>query len=365
MDWNRRLDEIVAGSRMTDDEFLSAYHEAELLALGKAAAAVRDRRFPEPYITFVIDRNINYTNICTCRCKFCAFYRDQDSPEAYLLSWSEIRDKIDEAVALGATQLMLQGGLNPALGIEYYEDLFGKIRAGYPAIALHSLSAPEICHIAEVSSLSVEETLRRLMAAGLSSLPGGGAEILDDGVRQTVSPKKIKTDMWLSVMETAHRLGMKTTATMMMGSVDRVEQRLAHLSRIRAMQDKTGGYRAFIAWTYQPGNNELMGEKLSAPEYLRMLAISRLYLDNVDHIQGSWVTMGPEIGQLSILFGADDLGSTMIEENVVRAAGLHHRMSVDKVNAIIAGTGRKPAQRDTTYRILKTDFSSGIVENPD
>lgn len=348
------LNAVSAGNhRLTPAECLELYHHAELLELAKAASAVRDRLFPGNTITFVIDRNINYTNICTCRCKFCAFYRDQESPEAYLLSWEEVHNKIQEAIEMGATQIMLQGGLNPDLSVEYYEDLFQKIRAAFPGIVNHSLSAPEIQHIASISGLSTRQVLARMKSAGLASLPGGGAEVLDDGVRSVISPEKISTANWLRIMEEAHETGLNSTATMMLGTIDTAENRIAHMERIRALQDRTGGFRGFIMWTYQPGNNELMGKKISSAEYLRMLALGRLFMDNVEHIQGSWLTQGREIGQLSILFGADDLGSTMLEENVVRAAGLAHKMTVDTLVSLVSETGKTAAERNTAYQILR------------
>lgn len=353
MNCGKILSQVVAGKRLTEDEFLFLYQNAELLDLGQAATEVRDRLFPEGRITFIIDRNINYTNICQCQCRFCAFYRNTGHPEAYVLSWEEIRKKIKEAEEMGASQIMLQGGLNPALAIEYFEDLFARIKEEFPGITIHSLSPPEIEHIARISGITIREALARLKKAGLSSLPGGGAEILDDEVRTRISPRKINTSTWLQVMEEAHLLGLKSTATMMLGSVDEVKHRLNHMSRVRSLQDKTGGFRAFIMWSYQPGNNELMGFKISSTEYLRMLALARLYLDNFQHIQGSWVTQGPQVGQLSLYFGADDLGSTMLEENVVRAAGVGHSMSVDQMVNLIRETGKIPALRNTEYDVVK------------
>ncbi|MGE5403557.1 MAG: cyclic dehypoxanthinyl futalosine synthase [Candidatus Saccharibacteria bacterium] len=347
------LGEITDGRRMTDAEFLSLYSEAELLNLAEASTAVRDRMFPEGLITFIIDRNINYTNICVCGCKFCAFYRPPGHEQGYVLGWPEIRKKIQEAVDAGATQVMIQGGLHPDLKIDYFADMFKNIRSDFPQIVIHSLTAPEVTHIAKISGLTTFETLKQLKNAGMASLPGGGAEVLDDRVREAISPNKINTKQWLKVMEEAHQLGIETTATMMLGSVDKIEERLGHLSRLRQLQDKTGGFRAFIMWAYNPGNNELMGKKIGTLEYLRMLALSRLYLDNFKHIQGSWVTQGRAVGQVSLLFGADDLGSTMLEENVVRATGLENRMSVESMVNIIQDAGKTAALRDTEYKILK------------
>ena len=344
------IEEILAGRRMSNEEFAYLYQHADLLALGQAANRVREKRFPNNIATFIIDRNINYTNICTCQCKFCAFYRHKSDADAYVID--NLFAKIEEAIELGATQLMIQGGLNPDLKIDFFEDLFRSIKEHY-SITIHSLTAPEVVYIAQISNLNIKETLLRLQKAGLDSLPGGGAEVLHDEVRKHISPRKISTQQWLEVMKTAHEIGMKSTATMMMGSIDRLQHRIFHLDKIRNLQDETGGFRAFIMWTYQPGNNELMGKKISSLAYLRFLALSRLYLDNIEHIQGSWVTQGKQIGQLSLLFGGDDLGSIMIEENVVRSAGLVYKMNQEEMIALIRATGRKPALRDTTYRVLE------------
>lgn len=346
------LKEIVAGRRMSNEEFAYLYENADFLALGQAADQVRRKRFGNDRVTFVIDRNINYTNICSCRCKFCAFYRQKDDTDAYVIDKNALFAKIEEALELGASQLMIQGGLNPELNIDFFEEMFRSIKARYP-IQIHSLTAPEVVYIARISGLEVRETLLRLQKAGLDSLPGGGAEVLHDEVRQYISPNKISSQQWLDVMRIAHDIGMRTTATMMMGSVDTLKHRLYHLDMIRKLQDETGGFRAFIMWTYQPGNNELMGKKISSLAYLRFLGLSRLYLDNIEHIQGSWVTQGKQIGQLSLLFGGDDLGSIMIEENVVRSAGLVYKMNKEEMISLIRNAGRKPALRDTTYRILE------------
>ncbi|MBO8158433.1 cyclic dehypoxanthinyl futalosine synthase [Thermosyntropha sp.] len=350
---NAVLESVLQGKRMTEEEFLFLWHNANLLELGKAADKMRQMMLGNNLATFIIDRNINYTNICTCKCKFCAFYRSPEDHDAYVIDKETLFHKIDEAVELGATQLMIQGGLNPDLDITFFEDMFREIKSRYD-ITLHSLTAPEIAFIAEISGLTIKETLIRLKNAGLDSLPGGGAEILHDEVRKIISPNKIKTEKWLEVMETAHEIGLFATATMMMGSRENLKHRMDHLKKIRELQDKTGGFRAFIVWTYQPGNNELMGNKISSLNYLKFLALSRLYLDNFKHIQGSWVTQGKEIGQLSLFFGADDLGSIMIEENVVRAAGVFYKMEKEEMIDLIRLAGRIPAQRDTSYNILQT-----------
>lgn len=352
VNYKRILEEVLAGRRMNDEEFLLLFREADLPLLGQAATAARRARFGNDLCTFVIDRNINYTNICSCQCKFCAFYRRPEDADAYVLDQETLFAKIEEALQLGASQLMIQGGLNENLTIDFFESMFRDIKSRYD-IVIHSLSAPEISYIAKISGLTIRETLKRLQQAGLDSLPGGGAEVLHDTVRSYISPNKISSREWLEVMRTAHQLGMESTATMMMGSVDTLEQRLAHLQAIRDLQDETRGFRAFIPWTYQPGNNELMGSKISSFNYLKFLALSRLYLDNFPHIQGSWVTQGKAIGQLTLFFGGDDLGSIMIEENVVRSAGVHYRMQEQEMVELIRGAGRTPALRDTRYNIRK------------
>lgn len=346
------LNRVLEGQRLTEEEFMKLYAEGDLLDIARTANELRDRKFPANTITYVIDRNINYTNICSCACRFCAFYRQADAKDAYVIDQDTLLAKIDEAVHLGATQLMIQGGLNDQLKIDFFENMFRLIKSRYD-ITIHSLTAPEIAFIANNAGLSIKETLQRLKQAGLDSLPGGGAEVLHDEVRSHISPNKISSQQWLEVMQTAHEIGMSSTATMMMGSIDKIDHRLDHLQKIRILQDKTGGFRAFISWTYQPGNTELQGRKLSTLQYLRFLALSRIYLDNFEHIQGSWVTQGKRIGQITIYFGADDLGSVMLEENVVRAAGVTHRMQEEEIISLIAQTGKIPAQRDTKYSILK------------
>jgi len=326
--------------------------DAALLDLAKAADTVCRRKHPEGIVTFLIDRNINYTNICQNQCSFCAFYRTKDHPEAYVLTQDEIDKKVSETLNLSGTQVMLQGGINPDLNIDYYTNMFSTIKRKFN-IRIHSLSPPEIVHIADASGLSISDTLKKLVDAGLDSLPGGGAEILIDRVRKKISPRKISSSQWLNVMETAHNLGLKTTATMMFGTVETVEERIAHLQKVRDLQDKTGGFMSFIPWTFQPGNTVLGGSPISSIEYLRTLSVSRLFLDNFQNVQGSWVTQGKDVGQLCLSFGANDLGSIMIEENVVRAAGISHRITVDEMVDLIKKTGKIPAQRDTEFAILK------------
>lgn len=322
------------------------------IELGQQADAVRRKLFDNT-VTFIVDRNINYTNVCKNECKFCAFFRRKEHKDAYLLSYEEILAKVRETAEAGGTQVMIQGGLHPDLGIEYYENMLRLIKENFPQITIHSFTATEIQYFAQQAGLSILDTLKRLQAAGLSSLPGGGAEILVDEVRRRVSPKKIMTDDWLHVMECAHSIGMESTATMVIGFGETMAQRIEHMEKIRRLQDKTGGFRAFITWTYQPGNTELGGEKTTGWDYMRTLALTRLYMDNVKHIQGSWVTQGERIGQLTLGFGADDLGSIMLEENVVRAAGTRYEMSINKMAEMIRGAGRMPAQRDTEYRVIR------------
>lgn len=326
--------------------------EADILDLGRQANAVREKIHPGNIVTFVIDRNINYTNVCTNECRFCAFYRSKDHSDAYLLPQHVIMEKIQETVDAGGTQIMLQGGLHPDLGLDYYLELLQKIKRAFN-ITIHSFSPAEIAHMAQKSGLSINEALYRLKSAGLDSLPGGGAEILVDEVRQRVSPKKISAGGWLEVMEAAHNVGLETTATMVIGMGETYNQRIEHMEKVRALQQRTGGFRAFIMWSFQPGNTALGGGKVSSWEYLKTLAVARIYLNNFRHVQGSWVTQGQNIGQLTLAFGADDLGSIMLEENVVKAAGTSHNMSIDKMVNVIRAAGRIPAQRDTEYNIVK------------
>jgi len=338
--------------RLSFDDAVVLLKEAELLELAKAADAVCQRKHPDGVATFQIDRNINYTNICKNQCSFCAFYRPKGHPESYVLSQEEIEEKVAETIKLSGTQVMLQGGINPDLKIDYYTKMFAEIKKRFN-IRIHSLSPPEIVHIAESAGISISEALKELIKAGLDSLPGGGAEILVDRVRQRISPKKISSSQWLEVMEEAHKLWMKTTATMMIGTVETIADRINHLQKLRTLQDRTEGFMSFISWTFQPGNTALGGKSVSSIEYLRMLSLSRLFLNNFKNVQGSWVTQGKDIGQVCLSFGANDLGSIMIEENVVRAAGVSHRMSVDEMVDLIQRTGKIPAQRDTEFNILK------------
>jgi cyclic dehypoxanthinyl futalosine synthase len=358
-----RVAEILAGldegARLGDEEALELLASRDLVSVGEAAARRRDGSGDPGVVTFVIDRNVNYTNFCITDCDFCAFYRRPLDPEGYVLPKSVIFRKIEETLDLGGTALLLQGGHHPNLRIEWYEDLFTDIKARYP-IHLHALSPSEILHISHVSRLTLDETMRRLREAGHDSLPGGGAEILVDRVRQVIAPRKTTSDEWLDVMRAAHRAGMSTTATMMYGTVDTPAERIEHLRRLREVQDEAGdgaGFRAFVCWSYQSGGGSRRGDEhahTTAADYLMMLAVSRLYLDNFPHFQSSWVTQGLRIGQLALEFGCDDMGSIMIEENVVRAAGTAFRLDTERMVRAIEATGRRAVQRDTLYRAVRT-----------
>ncbi len=339
-------------NRLSEREGIELLTHGDPIELGRQADAARRELFDDT-VTFIVDRNINYTNVCKNECRFCAFFRRQGHKDAYLLTYDEILEKVRETVEAGGTQVMIQGGLYPDLGLGYYEKMLRLIKTNFPSITIHSFTATEIQYFAQQEGISILDTLKRLQDAGLASLPGGGAEILVDEVRKRVSPKKIMTDDWLHVMECAHSIGMESTATMVIGFGETMAQRIEHMEKVRRLQDKTGGFRAFITWTFQPGNTELGGARTSGWDYMKTLAMTRLYMDNVKHIQGSWVTQGERIGQLTLGFGADDLGSIMLEENVVRAAGTSYEMSINKMADVIRGAGKKPAQRDTEYRVLK------------
>ncbi len=337
---------------MTHKEAVDLLQDPDLIGIGMAADAVRRRLHPEGIVTYIIDRNINYTNFCTEYCTFCAFYRPMGSPEGYILSQEEVFAKIQETIDLGGTGILMQGGLHPDLKIEWYEDLLRSIKQRF-AIHLHCFSSPEILNIAEVSGLSLRDTIARLRDAGLDSIPGGGAEILDDGVRQRISRLKCTTQEWVDVHRTAHALGMRTTATMMFGCGETPEQRVNHLELVRQIQEDTGGFTAFIPWTFQPHNTSLgrsVKEEATAVEYLKTLAVSRLYLENIRNVQSSWVTQGIKTCQIGLRFGGNDVGSIMIEENVVSAAGAHHRSNEEELRRIIRDAGFVPKQRDTLYR---------------
>ncbi len=347
-------EKVLNGKRISSEEALFLLRQKEIISLGKLAHRVRMRLNPEPMVTFVIDRNINYTNVCINRCRFCAFWREPLDPEAFVLSQQEVFNKIEELIALGGTSILIQGGLNPELSLHNITGLFRAIKESFPSIHIHGLSPPEIWYYAEKDGLSIEETLGKLKESGLGSIPGGGAEVLSDRVRSSISPKKISSDRWLRVMEEAHKAGLKSSATMMFGSLDTVEDIVEHLERIRELQDRTVGFTAFIPWSFQPTNTELEEiEPRTGIDYLKVLATSRIFLDNIRHIQASWVTQGIKMGQVALFFGADDLGSTMIEENVVAAAGATYRTSIDEMVRIISDAGFTPAQRTTLYRVLR------------
>jgi len=344
---------VKTAQTITREQALHLLTEVDLLEVGKLANEVRKRKHPHRRVTFVVDRNVNYSNICESKCRFCAFYRNDGDADAYLLDYDAIFAKVQELVDNDGTQLLMQGGLHPTLTLDWFEELFRQLRQRFPQIQIHSLSPAEVIHVAKLSGVSMEDCLRRLLAAGLASVPGGGAEVLVDEVRQEISPDKIGWRQWASVMEEAHRLGMRTTATMMFGSREKPQDIVEHLFRIREIQERTGGFTAFIPWTFQPDNTELGGEKAGGVEYLKVLALSRIVLDNIDNIQASWVTQGAGMAQVALFFGANDLGGTMLEENVVAAAGVSFRMSQQEIINLAHGAGFIPARRTTEYQILE------------
>ncbi len=344
---------VRAGGRLEAAEALRLYRDAPTHVLGQLAHEVRSRRHPGPEVTYIIDRNVNYTNVCVARCAFCAFYRPVGAPDGYVLGFDEIFRKIDETIELGGGQLLLQGGHNPDLPLEWYEDLFRGVKQRYPAFRLHALSPPEVVHLSRLSKLAPAAVVERLIAAGLDSIPGGGAEILVDRVRRLLHCySKATADEWIGVMRDAHRAGLRTTSTMMYGTVETDEERIEHLLRLRALQDETGGFTAFIAWSYQPEHTELRGQEATGLEYLRTLALARLVLDNIDNLQASWVTQGGKVGQLSLSYGANDMGSVMIEENVVRAAGAAYCMDEVEIVRNIEDAGYVAKRRNMHYEIL-------------
>jgi len=344
---------VSSGSRIDAAEALELYLQAPTHLLGRLADEIRERKHPGRAVTYIIDRNVNYTNVCVAKCNFCAFYRDVGAEGGYVLGFEEIFRKIDETIEVGGVQLLMQGGHNPDLPLTWYEDLFRAIKERYPTFRLHALSPPEVIHLSRLSQLPVPVVIERLMAAGLDSIPGGGAEILVDRVRKLLHCYgKATSDEWLDVMRHAHRRGLRTTATMMYGTVETLEERIEHMMRLRALQDETGGFTAFITWSFQPQHTELGGTEATGVDYLRTLALARIVLDNFDNLQASWVTQGGKVGQLSLAFGANDMGSVMIEENVVRAAGAAYCMDEIEIVRNVEDAGFVAKRRNMHYEVL-------------
>jgi cyclic dehypoxanthinyl futalosine synthase len=353
MSMERLADKVAAGGRVDRAEALELYRHAPTTLLGRLADGIRARKHPSRTVTYIIDRNVNYTNLCVARCNFCAFYRTVGSADGYVLGFDEILAKIQETIDLGGNQLLLQGGHNPDLPIQWYEDLFRTIKATFPDFKLHALSPPEVLHISRLNGLTTREVIDRLIAAGLDSIPGGGAEILVDRVRKALNCySKASSDEWIGIMREAHQAGLRTTATMMYGTVDTDEDRIEHMMRLRDLQDETGGFTAFITWSYQPEHTEHGGYEATGVDYLRTLALARIVLDNFDNLQASWVTQGGKVGQLSLAYGANDMGSVMIEENVVRAAGASYCMDEIEIVRNIENAGFTPKRRNMHYEIL-------------
>ncbi len=355
------LDGVAAGTRLETADAVRLLESHDLARIGQAAHAVTQRLHPEPYRTYNIDRNINYTNICTAVCDFCAFYRGPKHPEGYVLDREVLLKKIEETVAIGGDQILMQGGLHPTLTLEWYEDLLRDIKSHFPEINVHGFSPPEIYHLTKVAKRPLQEVLERLAAAGLGSLPGGGGEILVDRVRQAMTRGKVLTDDWLEVHRQWHALGGKSTATMMFGHIETLAERIEHLDRLRELQDETGGFTAFICWSFQPDNTEMDNiPPAGSFEYLKTQAVARLYLDNFPNIQSSWVTQGREIGQLALLFGANDMGSLMLEENVVSAAGTVHHLTLEEMRSAISELGWIPRRRNVFYELFEDDESVDV-----
>jgi cyclic dehypoxanthinyl futalosine synthase len=361
------LESVLAGERLSPPDTVVVLRDGNLLEIGAAAAEVRNRKNPPGEASYIIDRNINYTNVCIYRCKFCAFYRPDGAPDAYVLTWDQIGEKLQETVDLGGTGVLLQGGVHAKLPLTFYEEMFRFIRKNFPTIHLHALSAPEVYFLQKLTKWPMREVISRLRDAGLQSIPGGGAEILEDSVRREIwSLTKAPVDKWVDVHESAHLLGMRTTATMMFGVGETLEQRVEHFRVVRDLQDRTGGFTAWIPWTFQEENTALDGRVRLAGghEYLKTLAVSRLFFDNIRHVQGSWVTQGSKIGQTSLAFGADDLGSIMIEENVVAAAGAKNSMDQAGMERLISDAGLTPVQRRTLYDACKDPCCTGPLPVP-
>jgi cyclic dehypoxanthinyl futalosine synthase len=347
-------DKVLAGGRITRDDALELYR-LPLNELGELANvrrnAAADARGPK-VVTYIVDRNINYTNVCNVYCKFCAFYRTEKDSDHYVLTLEQLDRKLDELTAIGGVQILLQGGHHPKLGIDHYLTMLAHIREKYPHINIHGFSPPEFQHFAEVFKMPLREVIAKFMEAGLGSIPGGGGEILVDSVRERIAPLKCKSDEWLEVMRVAHGLGLRSSSTMMFGHVETVEDRVEHLQRLRDLQDETGGFTAFICWTFQPEHTKLRAEPVGSSEYLRMQALSRIFLDNIPNVQSSWVTQGPRIGQIALHYGANDFGSVMMEENVVSSAGTAFRLNKEQIERLIREAGYEPHRRDNWYRLL-------------
>ncbi|MCQ4575530.1 MAG: dehypoxanthine futalosine cyclase [Candidatus Brocadiales bacterium] len=347
------LEKVLSKERIDLEEGVELLHSSDLTRLGMAADSRTAILHPEPYRTYAIDRNVNYTNICVARCDFCAFSTDENGEDANVITEQELFEKIQETLEQGGTQILMQGGMHPRLRLNFYQDMLRSIKERFSSIHIHAFSPPEILHLSQLEKLPINTVISKLRSAGLDSIPGGGAEILVDRCRDEISPKKCTSDEWLTVMREAHKLGMKTTATMMFGHIETLEERIVHMDKIRRLQDETGGFTAFIPWTFQPRNTRLDHlSPVGAFEYLKTLAVSRLYLDNIPNVQASWVTQGPKIGQLALKFGANDMGSTMIEENVVRAAGVSFMMCGEEIERLIKDIGYQARQRDFYYRLV-------------
>ena len=351
-------DKVLAGERITRDDVLELYR-LPLNELGELANVRRNLAKRDAYegrgagvVTYIVDRNINYTNVCNVYCKFCAFYRTEKDADHYVLTLDQLDQKLDELTAIGGVQILLQGGHHPKLGIDHYLTMLAHIRAKYPHINIHGFSPPEFQHFAEVFKMPLREVIAKFKDAGLGSIPGGGGEILVDSVRERIAPLKCKTDAWLDVMRVAHGMGLSSSATMMFGHVETIADRIEHLQRVRDLQDETGGFTAFICWTFQPEHTKLRAEPVGSSEYLRMQALSRIFLDNIPNVQSSWVTQGPRIGQIALRYGANDFGSVMMEENVVSSAGTSFRLNKEQIERLVRGAGYEPHQRDNWYRLL-------------
>ena len=363
-DTSKILDSVLAGHRLERADAIRLLESNRLASIGEAAHAVTTKLHPETYRTYNIDRNINYTNICTAVCDFCAFFRGPKAPDGYVLEREVLLKKIEETVAIGGDQILLQGGMHPTLPLEWYEELLRDIKSHFPSVNVHGFSPPEIFHLTKVAKRPLEEILERLAAAGLGSLPGGGGEILVDRVRSAMTRGKVMTDDWLNVHRQWHALGGRSTATMMFGHIETLAERIEHLDRLRELQDETGGFTAFICWSFQPDNTEMSHIPASGSfEYLKTQAVARLYLDNIPNIQSSWVTQGRDIGQLALLFGANDMGSLMLEENVVSAAGTVHHLTLDQMRSAISELGWEPRRRNVFYELLD-DRIDQVKESP-